>query len=59
MSSRKNAGVRIQNLYNDPEQADLISSLKEDLKRLQIQYGDDITLEEMREETRKGMVEYE
>jgi len=49
----------MQNIYNDPEQADLIASLKEELKRLQIKYGDDISLEEMREETRKGMVEYE
>ena len=49
----------LSNIYEDPAQSDLIASLKEELKRLQVQYGDDISLEEMREETRKGMVKYE
>jgi hypothetical protein len=41
----------MQNLYMEPEKADLIASLKEQLEHLQIQYGDNISLEEMREET--------
>ena len=49
----------LSNLYDDPAQSALIASLKEELKRLQVQYGDDISLEEMREETRKGMTKYE
>ena len=48
----------LHNLYEDPEHSALITSLKEELKRLQVQYGDDISLEEMREETRKGMTVY-
>ena len=49
----------LSNIYEDPDQSDLIASLKEELKRLQIQYGDDISLEEMRKETDKGMVKYD
>ena len=49
----------LSNLYEDPAQSALIASLKEELKRLQVQYGDDISLEEMREETDKGMVKYD
>ncbi|MDX2429879.1 MAG: sulfatase [Bacteroides sp.] len=49
----------LSNLYKDEVHSDLIASLKEELKKLQVLYGDDISLEEMREETRKGMVKYE
>lgn len=48
----------LNNLYPDPEQKALIISLKEQLKQLQVKYGDDISLEEMRDVTRKGMVNY-
>jgi arylsulfatase A-like enzyme len=48
----------LNNLYMDQEHEALIVSLKEKLKQLQVKYGDDISLEEMREVTRKGMVSY-
>jgi len=48
----------LNNLYNDLEQESLIKELKEELKLLQVKYGDNISLEEMREVTRKGMVKY-
>ncbi len=48
----------MHNLYNLPEHESLIASLKERLHQLQAEYGDDISLEEMREITRKGMVNY-
>jgi len=48
----------LNNLYLDPQHEALIVSLKEQLKQLQVKYGDDISLEEMREVTRKGMVSY-
>lgn len=48
----------LSNLYNDPEHSALIASLKDELKQLQVLYGDNISLEEMRQETSKGMVEY-
>jgi arylsulfatase A-like enzyme len=35
----------MQNLYMDPKKADLVANLKEQLKNLQIQNGDDISLE--------------
>ncbi len=49
----------LHNLYNDPRQKALILSLKAELKQLQQQYGDDVSLEEMREVTSKGMVQYQ
>lgn len=48
----------MHNLYGMPEHTPLIASLKERLKQLQVDYGDDISLEEMREITRKGMTKY-
>ena len=49
----------LNNLYNNQEHEALIAGLKDELKVLQKNYGDDISLEEMREVTRKGMVEYQ
>ena len=48
----------MNNLYGLPEHAGLIHELKGRLKELQKLYGDDVSLEEMRMVTEKGMTQY-
>jgi len=48
----------MNNIYHQPEYAGLIRELKEKLKQLQMEFGDDISLEEMRKITTTGMTEY-
>lgn len=49
----------LQNLYGQSKYEGLTASLKERLTTLQKEYKDDISLEEMRKVTEKGMVSYE
>ena len=46
------------NLYGLPEHEALVAELKERLKLLQKEYGDDISLEEMRKITNNNMTQY-
>ncbi len=48
----------LTNLYGNEDKKGLIKKLKRKLFKLQKEYGDDISLEEMREATRKGMIKY-
>jgi arylsulfatase A-like enzyme len=48
----------LSNLYDLPENEALIEGLKEKLLQLQEQYGDNISLEEMRSITETGMTRY-
>ena len=46
------------NSYADRDKRGLVRRLKRKLAKLQKEYGDDVSLEQMREVTRKGMIEY-
>lgn len=48
----------LTNLYSSENKKELIKKLKKKLYKLQKKYGDNVSLEEMREVTEKGMVEY-
>jgi arylsulfatase A-like enzyme len=48
----------LDNLINVPEYESIVTDLKSEIKKLQVQYEDDISLEEMREITTQFMVEY-
>ena len=46
------------NEYNNPAYKEIITDLKNQLKKLQNEYGDTVSLEDMRKITDKGKVEY-
>lgn len=54
----KNDPNELKNLYNDPAYADVITELKGELKKLQKQYGDTISLDARRQMTEKYMTKY-
>lgn len=55
----RNDPVEIHNEYGNPQYASVIDSLKLEIKKLQIQYNDTISLEERRAMTDKYMLKYE
>ncbi|MFI3240692.1 MAG: DUF4976 domain-containing protein, partial [Bacteroidales bacterium] len=48
----------LTNQYDNPEYADIITSLKREIKKLQKQYNDEMTLDERRELTERYMITY-
>ena len=54
----KNDPNELINIYKRPKNKALVKKLKKQLAKLKKEYDDDISLEEMREVTRKGMTEY-
>ncbi len=48
----------LSNLYGKEDKKELVKKLKKKLYKLQKESGDDVSLETMRSETRKGMVHY-
>lgn len=49
----------LHNIYDDPQYAGVVSELKAEIGRLQVQYGDTISLDERRAMTDRYMLKYE